>query len=219
MVYDKVVKRALDLVGALVVLPLAAPLLLVIALLVKASSKGPVFYRGQRAGLNNKPFGIFKFRSMVVNAENIGGGTTALNDPRITQLGGFLRKTKLDEIPQLFNIIFGDMSFVGPRPELLRYTNQYTKEEQLILTVRPGITDLSSLEFINLDEIVGVENADEQYEKFVLKKKNALRMKYVQEQSFLLDMKIFFLTLWRVVEKAAKHMGKGQGHDRKNTAM
>lgn len=210
--YDKVIKRALDVILALLLLPVAAPFLIIISLMVKCTSEGPVFYRGQRAGRYNKPFGIFKFRSMVKNAETAGGGTTALNDPRITKVGGFLRKTKLDEIPQLFNILLGDMSFIGPRPELMRYTNAYTKEEQIILTVRPGITDLSSLQFINLDEVVGGEDADEKYERLVLNEKNRLRMQYVREQSFYLDMKIFFRTVGQVLKKALHHVFKGQSN-------
>jgi len=204
-----VIKRVLDVLLALILLPVAAPFLIAIAILVKCTSMGPVFYRGQRAGRNNKPFGIYKFRSMVSDAENLGGGTTALNDPRITKIGGFLRKTKTDEIPQLFNILLGDMSFVGPRPELLRYTNAYTKEEQMILSVRPGITDLSSLVFINLDEVVGGEDADEKYERLVLNEKNRLRMQYVREQSFYLDAKIFFRTVGQVFLKAFHHAVKG----------
>ena len=139
---------------------------------------------------------------MVKNADKIGGGTTALHDPRITKVGNFLRKTKLDEIPQLFNIIGGSMSFIGPRPELLRYTDQYEGEEKLILEVRPGITDFSSIEFINLDEIVGQGDADEMYEKYVLKKKNALRIRYTKEVSFKTDAKLFLTTVWRVIQKA-----------------
>jgi lipopolysaccharide/colanic/teichoic acid biosynthesis glycosyltransferase len=141
---------------------------------------------------------------MVVNADKIGGGTTALNDSRITKVGRFLRKTKLDEIPQLLNIIKGEMSFIGPRPELLQYTDNYTDEEKLILEVRPGITDISSIRFIALDEIVGTQNADEYYEKHILKQKNALRMEYVRKQSLHLDTKLFFTTIFGVFGKAWK---------------
>lgn len=170
----------------------------------------PVFYRPLRGGYKNKPFHIFKFRSMVKNADKIGGGTTALHDPRITKVGNFLRKTKLDEIPQLFNIINGTMSFIGPRPELLRYTDQYEGEEKLIFEVRPGITDYSSIEFINLDEIVGQGDADEMYEKYVLKKKNALRIKYAKEVSFATDVKLFLFTVWRVIKKAFSFIFMGK---------
>lgn len=141
---------------------------------------------------------------MVINADKIGGNTTALNDPRITRVGKILRKTKLDELPQLINIIKGDMSFVGPRPEVLAYTSKYTEEEKRILSVRPGITDISSLKYISLDEVVGAVNADEYYETHVLHNKNLLRLEYVDKQSFSLDAKLFFLTIWGVFKKIFK---------------
>ena len=145
---------------------------------------------------------------MVKNADKIGGSTTALDDARITKVGKFLRKTKLDETANLLNIIPGKMSFIGPRPELLRYTEQYDGDEKIINLVRPGITDYSSLEFINLDELVGKENADENYEKFVLKEKNRLRIKYATTVSFKVDAEIFFTTVWRVLRKAFNYCRK-----------
>jgi len=200
--YNRVVKRVVGFILAVILLLILWPFYLIIALAIAIEDGFPVFYRPQRGGYRNKPFRIFKFRSMVKNADKIGGGTTALHDPRITKVGNFLRKTKLDEIPQLFNIIGGSMSFIGPRPELLRYTDQYEGEEKLIFEVRPGITDFSSIEFINLDEIVGQGDADEMYEKYVLKKKNALRIKYAKEVSFKTDAKLFLTTVWRVIQKA-----------------
>ena len=189
---------------ALVAIIPLAPIYLLITIIIVIDSGFPVFYRAERGGYKGKSFRIFKFRSMVKNADKIGGGTTALNDSRITKAGAFLRKTKLDEIPQLFNIINGTMSFVGPRPELLRYTEQYQGEEKDILKVRPGITDYSSIEFINLDEIVGGENADEMYEKYVLKRKNELRVKYARTVSFVVDVKLFFSTVFKTLGKAYK---------------
>lgn len=200
--YNRYIKRLLGFILAIILLLLIWPVYLLIALAVLIEDGSPVFYRPQRGGYHNKPFRIFKFRSMIKNADKIGGGTTALHDPRITKVGNFLRKTKLDEIPQLFNIIGGSMSFIGPRPELLRYTDQYEGEEKLIFEVRPGITDFSSIEFINLDEIVGQGDADEMYEKYVLKKKNALRIRYAKEVSFKTDAKLFLTTVWRVIQKA-----------------
>lgn len=200
--YNRFVKRVIGLILAVLLLLILWPFYLIIALAIAIEDGFPVFYRPQRGGYRNKPFRIFKFRSMVKNADKIGGGTTALHDPRITKVGNFLRKTKLDEIPQLFNIIGGSMSFIGPRPELLRYTDQYEGEEKLIFEVRPGITDFSSIEFINLDEIVGQGDADEMYEKYVLKKKNALRIRYAKEVSFKTDAKLFLTTVWRVIQKA-----------------
>jgi len=200
--YNRFFKRVIGLLLAIILLAILWPLYFIIALAVAIEDGFPVFYRPQRGGYRNKTFRIFKFRSMVKNADKIGGGTTAFHDPRITRVGNFLRKTKLDEIPQLFNIINGTMSFIGPRPELLRYTDQYEGDEKLIFEVRPGITDFSSIEFINLDEIVGQGDADEMYEKFVLKKKNKLRIKYAQEVSFGTDIKLFSMTVWRVIQKA-----------------
>ena len=150
---------------------------------------------------------------MVKNADKIGGGTTALNDPRITKVGAVLRKTKLDEIPQLYNVLIGTMSFVGPRAELLQYTSAYEGDEKLIFKVRPGITDFSSIEFINLDEIVGEGNADEYYEKYVLKRKNSLRVKYAREVSFKTDTKLFFKTVFSVLKKAAHFAEEQKGAD------
>ena len=131
-----------------------------------------------------------------------------MHDPRITKVGNFLRKTKLDETANLINIILGTMSFIGPRPELIQYTEQYEGDEREILEVRPGVTDFSSIEFINLDEIVGSGNADEMYEKYVLKKKNALRVKYAESVSFSTDVNIFFRTIWRVLQKTFEFMFK-----------
>ena len=203
-IYNRIIKRGIDVILAWVALICLFPIYLIIALLIAFETGFPVLYRPLRGGYRSKPFRIFKFRTMVKNADKIGGGTTALNDKRITKVGAVLRKTKLDEIPQLFNVLVGTMSFVGPRPELLKYTDAYDELEQNILNVRPGITDFSSISFISLDEIVGEENADEMYEKYVLKKKNALRLKYVAEVSFATDVKLFFLTVFKVLKKAAR---------------
>lgn len=207
-IYNRFVKRILDLILALIFAVVLAPIYLILALAVVIDTGLPIFYLAERGGYRNKPFRIFKFRSMVKNADQIGGGTTALNDSRITKVGNVLRKTKLDEIPQLFNIIKGDMSFIGPRPELLRYTAQYEGEELLIHRVRPGITDYSSIEFINLDEIVGGENADEMYEKYVLRRKNELRVKYAKTVSFVTDFKLLFITVWDVLKKICRFVFK-----------
>lgn len=207
-IYNRFVKRILDFILALIFAVVLAPIYLILALAVVIDTGLPVFYRAERGGYRDKPFRIFKFRSMVKNADQIGGGTTALNDSRITKVGNILRKTKLDEIPQLFNILKGDMSFIGPRPELLRYTAQYEGEELLIHRVRPGITDYSSIEFINLDEIVGGENADEMYEKYVLKRKNKLRVKYAKTVSFGTDVKLLFVTVWDVLKKICRFVFK-----------
>ena len=201
-IYNRCIKRVLDFVITLVALCFLWPFYLIISIFIIAEDGFPVLYRAERGGYKGKTFRICKFRSMIKNADKVGGGTTALRDPRITKVGNFLRKTKLDEIPQISQVLLGKMSLIGPRPELLQYVNQYEGEEKEILQVRPGITDFSSVEFINLDEIVGGENADEMYEKYVLKKKNALRVKYANTVSFKTDVYILFKTLGAVFAKA-----------------
>ncbi len=202
--YNRYVKRIIGLLIAIPCFFILIPVYLIIGIAILIEDGRPVFYRPMRGGYKGRSFRIFKFRTMVKNADQIGGGTTSMGDSRITKIGNFLRKTKLDETANLINILIGTMSFVGPRPELLRYTEAYSEEEQCILEVRPGITDFSSIEFINLDEIVGAVNADEMYEKYVLKKKNALRIKYAEQVSFRTDVRIFFQTVGKVFQKAVR---------------
>lgn len=204
-VYNRIVKRALDVALAVVLLICLLPLYLFIAVAIVIDDGFPIAYRAKRGGYKGRIFNICKFRSMVNNADKIGGGTTAKNDKRITRVGRVIRKLKLDEILNIVNILKGEMSFIGPRPELLKYTEQYTGTEKLIFEVRPGITDYSSIEFINLDEIVGSDNADEMYEKYVLPRKNKLRVKYAATVSFQTDVRLFVLTIWKV-------LGKGYGY-------
>ena len=196
-----VLKRLFDLSLCLISLPIVLPFFLLITLAIKLNSQGPVFYRGVRAGRNGLSFRIFKFRTMVVDAEKIGSGTTALNDPRITCEGRFLRKFKLDELPQIFNVIKGDMSLVGPRPELLEYAALYKGEEKIIMSVRPGITDYSSIRFSSLDERVGNVNANKVFNEKVLPERTALRLKYVKERTFMGDIKLIFLTFRVIIGK------------------
>lgn len=207
--YSQYVKRWIGFILATTLTFFLSPIIILISVVIVADTGFPIFYRGERGGFRGNNFRIFKFRSMVKNADQIGGGTTALFDNRITKVGNIIRKTKLDEIPQLFNIILGDMAFIGPRPELVKYTSRYEGDEKLILEVRPGITDFSSIEFINLDEVVGENNADEVYETYILKQKNSLRIKYVEEISFKTDLKLFFLTIAKVIEKMAIFVKEG----------
>lgn len=200
-IYNRYIKRILDCCIAGAALLVLWPFFLVIALLIALEDGFPVLYRAERGGYQGQTFRICKFRTMVKNADKIGGGTTSFRDPRITKIGNFLRKTKLDEIPQFGQVLLGTMSLVGPRPELLQYVNQYQGAELDILKVRPGITDYSSVEFVNLDEIVGTENADDMYEKLVLKKKNALRVKYAHTVSLKTDVYILLKTAAVVMDK------------------
>ena len=190
-------KRGLDVVVAITGILVLSPVFIFIALLIRLSSPGPVFYRGIRSGLYGTKFRIFKFRSMVINADR-GAGTTSRGDPRITPLGRIIRRNKMDELPQLFNVFLGHMSLVGPRPELPRYTDQYCDEERLILTVKPGITDYSSLQFSNLNDLIEDADPDRAFEEKILQKKNQLRVQYVKERSFWLDIHLILKTVCRV---------------------
>jgi len=192
-------KRILDVVGALAGILTFAPLLILIGIVIRSASPGPVFYLGLRSGRDGHTFRILKFRTMVPNAELIGGPSTALNDPRLTKVGKWLRKFKLDELPQLLNILAGDMSFVGPRPQVLDYTRRYEGEEKLILSVKPGLTDYASLKFINLDEVLGDGNVDEQYAREIEPEKNRLRLLYVKRRSFAEDMRILVGTMIQIL--------------------
>lgn len=209
-VYSRYVKRGLDLLLALALLAPCLVIMAPIALAVKLSSPGPVLYRAPRGGYHNRPFTILKFRTMVVGADQFAS-TTAFNDPRVTRVGRVLRRSKLDELPQLFNILRGDMSFVGPRPELLRYTTRYTPDEECILWVRPGITDPSSIRLISLDELVGHDDPVGNYESKILGQKNRMRVEYAKSQSFALDAKVFGQTLKTVLQKNLGAARKGPG--------
>jgi lipopolysaccharide/colanic/teichoic acid biosynthesis glycosyltransferase len=188
-------KRAFDLFFSAVGLCFVSLLLLILAALVKLDSIGPVFYRGLRAGRFGKEFRIFKFRTMVVNADKIGGPSSAANDPRITRVGGLLRRYKLDELPQLINVLKGEMSFVGPRPEVLQYVAMFSAEERAILTVLPGITDWSSI--WNSDEgsiLARSCDPEKTYLEEIRPEKIRLQLKYVREHSFATDMRILLET-------------------------
>ena len=214
--YNRYLKRLIDIGISGTALLFLWPFYFMIGFLIAVEDGFPVFYRADRGGYQGKVFRLCKFRTMVKDADKIGGGTTALNDPRITRIGNVLRKTKLDELPQIGQVLIGKMSLIGPRPELLKYVEQYEGEEKDILQVRPGITDFSSIALINLDEIVGDKNADEIYENYVLKKKNLLRIKYAHEVSFRTDVYIFFRTLEEVFKKTLNFFIKKQNEKSKS---
>jgi len=195
-------KRCFDLIVAAIALAIVAPALALIALMIKVSSRGPVLYRGTRVGLDGKFFPMQKFRTMVVDAESLGGSATAGDDPRITRFGKFLRRYKLDELPQLLNVLLGDMSFVGPRPEVEKYVNLYSPEEKVILTVRPGITDWASI--WNSDEaavLEGSRDPERTYEELIRPTKLALQLLYVRNHSFFVDLKILFHTALKLIDE------------------
>ena len=175
--------------------------MLLLALLIKKEDRGPVFYSGVRVGRYKKNFEILKFRTMVVDADKMGPSSTADNDPRLTRLGGFIRKYKFDEVPQLFNVLKGDMSIVGPRPQVPWAVELYNDEEQIILQVRPGITDLASIKFHNEGEILaGSDNPDKTYMEVIHPEKMKLSIEYVKKRSLVADFKIILLTIFTLLK-------------------
>ena len=192
-------KRAFDIVASAVGIVLLSPLLLLTAALVKLTSAGPSLFRQERVGLGGQPFMILKFRSMVADAPNRGGQITCGADPRITPVGRLIRKTKIDEFPQLFNVLRGEMSLVGPRPEVPKYVEMFADDYRDILRVRPGITDLASVKYRDEAAILGAAaDPAKEYVERVLPEKIRLAREYVQKQSLFLDIWIIFGTLIHV---------------------
>lgn len=193
-------KRGLDVSAAAIGLILASPLLLLAALAVKLSSRGPVFFRQERMGRNFKPFRIFKFRTMVTDAPKLGAQITAGADPRVTAVGRFLRKSKIDELAQLMNVFVGDMSLVGPRPEVPKYVELFHDDYRDVLKVRPGITDPASIKYRDESAILGQSSDPERtYVEEILPDKIAIARAYVAQQSFLGDVAILCRTLAAIV--------------------
>jgi len=195
-------KRIFDIVASLIGLVILSSIMLVIALVIKIVDRGPVFYKGIRAGLWGENFKIYKFRTMVEGAEKLGGSCVPDDDPRITNVGRFLRKYKLDELPQLFNVLKGDMSLVGPRPEVPEYISLLSDEGKEILSVKPGITDWASL--WDIDEgafLSGCKNPEKKYLEEIKPVKTRLQIKYVRNKSFLVDIKIIILTILSVITR------------------
>lgn len=194
-------KRSFDIVASLLGLVVLAPLFVIVAIVLRSGSSGPTFYRGSRVGRYGKAFRIFKFRTMVVNADKIGGPSSSADDPRITRAGNFLRRYKLDELPQLINVLTGEMSLVGPRPEVLQEVLLYTEEEKRLLEVRPGITDWASIRFRNEGEILrGSADPHAAYREKIRPEKIRLGLEYVERRSFLTDCQIIASTLKAILQ-------------------
>jgi lipopolysaccharide/colanic/teichoic acid biosynthesis glycosyltransferase len=199
------VKRVIDLVGAAFGLLVLSPVLLVVAVLIELEDRGPIFYKGVRVGRDGKPFRMVKFRTMVVNADRLGGLSTADDDPRITRIGKRLRSLKLDELPQLFNVVRGNMSLVGPRPEVPQEVARYTEEERELLSVRPGITDWASVRFRDEGAILkGSTDPHETYLRVIRPEKMRLGLEYVRDRSLETDMRILAATLKALVSPRSR---------------
>jgi lipopolysaccharide/colanic/teichoic acid biosynthesis glycosyltransferase len=196
------VKRLFDIACSVVGLILLAPVFVVTAILIKRDSSGPVFFRQTRIGQFGKQFSIYKFRTMCMDAEKIGAQVSTADDPRMTGIGRLLRTYKIDELPQLLNVVSGEMSLVGPRPEVPKYVDAFKGAYEEILTVRPGITDFASLEFKDENELLlGAEDPEKKYIEEILPIKIALYRKYLREKSFFTDLKLIFLTLASIVRR------------------
>lgn len=192
-------KRGFDFIAATIGFILISPILVIISVLIKLTSKGPILFKQKRVGRYGKEFNILKFRTMVVNAEKLGKQITVGKDSRITKVGAFLRKYKLDELPQLINVIKGDMSLVGPRPEVPKYVELYNEKQRRVLDVRPGITDYASIEYRDENSILGrVDNPEEYYINVIMPHKVDLNMKYIEKNNVLIDIKIIFKTIFNI---------------------
>jgi lipopolysaccharide/colanic/teichoic acid biosynthesis glycosyltransferase len=199
------VKRCFDILFSIFVLVLLGPALLIVAAIIRWTSAGPIFYRGERVGLGGRRFRIFKFRTMVRDADRIGGSSTAEDDPRITRVGHFLRRFKLDELPQFLNVLAGDMSIVGPRPQVAWAVELYTSEERRLLEVKPGITDHASIKFRDEGEILkGAADPDRAYLELIAPEKIRLGLEYVNHHNIWIDMQIILQTIF-----AAARPGRG----------
>ncbi|MCR5362895.1 MAG: sugar transferase [Bacteroidales bacterium] len=193
-------KRLFDIVASGIGLILLSPIFLVLAIWIKSDSVGPVFYRQVRVGRHNRNFRIFKFRSMRIGADKSGELTVGGRDPRITRSGYYIRKYKLDELAQLINVLVGDMSFVGPRPEVPHYVSFYTSEQMHVLDVRPGITDPSSIKYRNENELLEAADDPEQYYiDVIMQDKLRINLDYVAHRSFFSDLKVIFQTILSIV--------------------
>ncbi len=193
-------KRLFDILISLIGLLILLPFLVIISMVVALGSKGGMFYLQERVGRHNKNFKLFKFRTMQSGSDKKGLLTVGGRDPRITSTGYFLRKYKLDELPQLLNVFFGSMSLVGPRPEVRKYVELYTDDQKKVLLVKPGITDYASLEYFNENDLLAKStNPEQTYITEVMPAKLALNKKYIKEVGLITDLKIIFLTLQRIV--------------------
>ncbi|WP_289127830.1 sugar transferase [uncultured Clostridium sp.] len=198
--FNKFFKRVFDILASGIGIIVLSPILIVIAIAIKCDSNGEILFKQKRVGMNEKTFNIFKFRTMVTNAEKLGKQITVGNDCRITKIGSFLRKYKLDELPQLFNVLLGDMSLVGPRPEVPRYVELYTDEQREVFKVRPGITDLASLKYSDENDILAnIENPEEHYINVIMQDKLELNLEYIKKSNVFFDIYIIIKTILKCI--------------------
>ncbi|QBO57196.1 sugar transferase [Chryseobacterium salivictor] len=193
-------KRIFDVIFSVIGIIILSPFYIIVSLLIWSDSKGGILYKQERVGLNGQIFKVFKFRTMRPNSFSKGALTVGSRDPRITGIGYYLRKYKLDELPQLFNVLFGEMSFVGPRPEVKKYTDLYNDEQKKVLSVLPGITDYASIKFRNENDLLSASNTPEKlYIEQIMPEKLDLNMKYINDNNVFKDIKIIFDTFYTII--------------------
>ncbi|WP_246234801.1 sugar transferase [Bacillus aquiflavi] len=198
---NDILKRIFDITASFIGLVILSPVLILVSVLIKIDSKGPVFFKQTRVGRHEKPFEILKFRTMIVDAEKYGKQITVGKDKRITRVGHFLRKYKIDEFPQLFNVLVGDMSLVGPRPEVPKYTAYYNEKQRQIFEIRPGITDYASIKYRNENEILANSTDPEKvYIEEIMRDKLKINLEYVARRSLKEDIHIIFKTITKIIE-------------------
>lgn len=194
-------KRLFDVIMSLIGLILLCPIFALLAIWIKLDSKGPIFYKQVRVGFKNKDFKLFKFRSMRVGADKKGLITVGGRDPRVTKSGYYIRKYKLDEFPQLINVLIGDMSIVGPRPEVRRYVEMYTLEQMHVFDAKPGITDLASIRYRNENDLLEkVDNPEKYYIEVIMQDKLRINLEYVAKRTFCFDIALIFRTLFAILK-------------------
>lgn len=198
--FNQIIKRVCDFVLSLMGIIVLSPIFIIVSIAIKLDSKGKILFLQKRVGRYGKEFNIYKFRTMVSDAERLGKQITVGNDNRITKVGSFLRKYKIDELPQLFNVLKGDMSLVGPRPEVPKYVKLYSDEQKKVLNVRPGITDMASLRYKDENEILGkVDNPEEYYINVIMKDKLKLNLEYIEKSNIFFDLYLIIKTVLKCI--------------------
>lgn len=197
---NQIIKRIFDFLVSLVGIIILSPVFIIVSIAIKIDSRGSILFLQKRVGKDGKEFNIYKFRTMVTDAEKLGKQITIGNDSRITKVGAFLRKFKIDELPQLFNVLLGDMSLVGPRPEVPKYVALYNDEQKKVLSIRPGITDMASLRYKDENDILGkVDNPEEYYINVIMKDKLSLNLEYIEKSNVFFDIYLIVKTIIKCI--------------------
>ena len=197
---NQFIKRTFDIVMSLIGIIILSPIFIIVSILIKIDSPGNILFLQKRVGRYGKEFNIYKFRTMISDAEKLGKQITVGEDSRITKIGAILRKFKIDELPQLFNVLNGDMSLVGPRPEVPKYVSLYTEKQKKVLSIRPGITDMASLRYRDENDILGkVDNPEEYYINVIMQDKLNLNLEYIEKSNIIFDISLILKTIIKCI--------------------